>query len=107
MMNFVEKIKKLGGDKLLLKFGESFDLSEDIVFVVKTDRGCEVLLSPERIRKIIVTGIPYFNPKYGWVREKECADALLNWRIKRLQGPTAMEPVERKHGMAKNKNKSR
>ena len=92
-MTLAEKLEKLGdqvgkeipghprGMDLLRRFINSLELSNKVRFSVETNKDITVFLSPMRIRKILVTDVPWTHPVKGKIGRREAAIALLRWEL--------------------------
>jgi len=89
-MGLAAELQKLGGFRLLRAFVDSFELEEDDIIKVKTDRGVEAELTVSRLRKVL-SGNPWLHaPGLGQVGKKEAAKVLL----KKLAPPRPRFPRE-------------
>ena len=92
-MTFVEKLENLEAQlkkdfpnlprdaELVRCFANIFGLSDKDKFKVTTNKGLNAFLSPNRIREILVSDIPWRNPSKGMIGRREAAIALLKWEI--------------------------
>lgn len=94
-MKLVEKLVKLGdqvrkeisgyprGIDLLRRFANSLELPNKVRLRVETNKGITIFLSPMKIREILVTNVPWSNPKkVKFAKEKLLLDCYSgNYRI--------------------------
>ena len=80
-VDMIEKLRKLGGNKLIKKFSLTFWLKDTTLFKTRTDKDEEVLLMLRTLRKILVGAPEWRNLMKGNVGKKEAADALLRWEM--------------------------
>jgi len=71
------------GSELLEKFAKSIELSQNVKFIAQTNIGTSLAVCPELLRRIVVTGIPWYNPRKGRIDIKNAVISLLNWFIEK------------------------
>lgn len=80
-MGMADELQKLGGSELLRAFANSFDLDDETMFEVKTDKDILIRLPVSQLRKILAGSPIWRNPTKGKVGKNEAGIALKEWKI--------------------------